>query len=78
LSSWLDPVADEKNIAWTRQFGDELNASSTGGAYVNYMANSDNAAAVRAAYEANFERLVEVKRKYDPGNFFNSSDIIKS
>jgi hypothetical protein len=78
LSSWLDPDADEKSIAWTRQFGDELNASSTGGAYVNYMANSDNPAAVRAAYEANFERLVEVKRKYDPGNFFNSSDIIKS
>ncbi|HUD96321.1 MAG TPA: FAD-binding oxidoreductase, partial [Woeseiaceae bacterium] len=77
LSSWLDPDADEKNIAWTRQFGDELNASSTGGGYVNYMANSDNPAAVRAAYEANFERLVEVKRKYDPGNFFNSSEIIK-
>lgn len=77
LSSWLDPDSDEKNVAWTRQFGDELNASSTGGAYVNYMANSDNPAAVRAAYEANFERLVEVKRKYDPGNFFNSSEIIK-
>ena len=41
------------------------------------MANSDNPAAVRAAYEANFERLVEVKRKYDPDDFFNSNEIIK-
>lgn len=76
MASWLDPDADEKNIAWARQFGDELNSSSTGGAYVNYMANSDNPAAVRVAYEANFERLVSVKRKYDPDDFFNSNEII--
>jgi hypothetical protein len=76
LSSWLDPEADEQNIAWTRQFGDELNSLSTGGAYVNYMANIDNPTAVQAAYEANFERLVEVKRKYDPEDFFNSKQII--
>ncbi len=78
LSSWLDPDADEKNIAWTRQFGDELNSLSTGGAYVNYMADGDNPAAVRAAYESNFERLVEVKRKYDPDGFFNKGEIIES
>ena len=77
LSSWLDPEADERNIAWTRQFGDALNALSTGGAYVNYMANTDNPAAVRAAYEANFERLVEVKRKYDPDDVFNSGQMIR-
>lgn len=75
LSSWLDAEEDEQNIAWTRQFGDELNSFSTGGAYVNYMANSDNPAAVRAAYEDNFERLVDIKRKYDPDNFFNSGEI---
>ena len=75
LSSWLEPDADERNIAWTRQFGDELNSLSTGGAYVNYMANSDDRAAVRAAYEGNFERLMEVKRKYDPDDFFSSNEI---
>ncbi len=77
LSSWLDADADEKNIAWSRRFGDELNALSTGGAYVNYMGNSDSPAAVRAAYEANFERLVDVKRKYDPDDFFNVNQILK-
>ena len=77
LSSWLDPEADEQNIAWTRQFGDELNSFSAGGAYVNYMANSDDPTAVRAAYEANFGRLVEVKRKYDPDDFFNPGEILK-
>ena len=77
LSSWLEPEADEQNIAWTRQFGDQLNSFSTGGAYVNYMANADNPAAVRAAYEANFERLADVKRKYDPDGFFNPGEILK-
>lgn len=76
LGSWLDPAADEQNIAWTRNFGDELKAYSTGGAYVNYMARDASADNVRAAYEANFERLVAVKRKYDPDNFFSSNQNI--
>ena len=78
VSAWLEAEDDERNIAWTRQFGDALSASSTGGAYVNYMANSDDPEAVRAAYEANFERLASVKRKYDPDDFFNSGELLKS
>jgi FAD/FMN-containing dehydrogenase len=77
LASWLEPAEDERNIAWTRRFGDELRSFSTGGAYVNYMANSEDPAALRAAYEANFERLVEVKRKYDPDDFFNRNEILR-
>jgi FAD/FMN-containing dehydrogenase len=75
LGSWLDASEDEKNIAWTRMFGDELKSFSTGGAYVNYMAD-ESAASVRGAYEANFQRLVAVKRKYDPANFFSSNQNI--
>jgi FAD/FMN-containing dehydrogenase len=76
LSSWVDRSEDEKNIAWTRKFGDELKAFATGGAYVNYMAGDESAANVRAAYEANFQRLVTVKRKYDPNNFFSGNQNI--
>ena len=76
LSSWMDPADDERNIAWTRATGDELKSFSEGGAYVNYMADED-AANVRAAYEANFDRLVEVKRQYDPDNFFKANQNIR-
>jgi FAD/FMN-containing dehydrogenase len=76
LGSWLDASADKKNIAWTRKFGDELKSFSTGGAYVNYMASDESAESVRGAYESNFQRLVETKRKYDPTNFFSSNQNI--
>ena len=73
LSRWTDPADDDASIAWTRSVGDELRQHATGGAYVNYMAADEDAARVRATYEANFRRLVEVKRKYDPENFFSSN-----
>ena len=76
FGTWLDPSEDEKNNAWVRAVGDEIRSFSTGGAYVNYMAGDEPAENVQAAYEANFARLREVKRKYDPTNFFNSNQNI--
>jgi hypothetical protein len=40
------------------------------------MASDESADNVRAAYEANFKRLVTVKRKYDPTNFFSGNQNI--
>jgi FAD/FMN-containing dehydrogenase len=76
FGTWLKPEEDERNIAWVRNFGDELKPFATGGAYVNYMADDEGADNVRAAYEANYQRLVEVKRKYDPTNFFSGNQNI--
>ena len=66
---------DDKNIAWSRAVGDELRSFSSGGAYVNYMSDED-AEAVKAAYEANYRRLVDIKRKYDPDNFWSGNHNI--
>ncbi len=76
LGTWLEAAEDDDNIAWVRSFGDELKAFATGGAYVNYMAGDEGTASVRAAYESNFKRLVDVKRKYDPTNFFSGNQNI--
>ena len=43
---------------------------------MNYMAGDESAEAVKSAYEANFQRLVAVKRKYDPDNFFSGNQNI--
>jgi FAD/FMN-containing dehydrogenase len=75
LGTWFDASKDPQNIAWVKTFGDELKAFSTGGAYINYMAD-ESAGSVRAAYEANLNRLIEVKRKYDPTNFFSGNQNI--
>ena len=76
LSTWLNPDEDEANIAWTRKTGDKLKQFGTGSGYVNYMAD-EGEAAVKAAYEVNLERLIEVKRKYDPSNVFSANQNIK-
>jgi FAD/FMN-containing dehydrogenase len=76
LGIWEDALKNEEYIAWTRKVGDELRAYATGGAYVNYMSD-DGEAAIKATYEANFNRLIEVKRKYDPDNFFSSNQNIR-
>ena len=45
--------------------------STSGGGYLNYGAPDEPIERVRAAYgDANFERLQQVKRRYDPHNLF--------
>ncbi len=76
LGTWIDAAEDEANIAWTRAVGNKIREFSTGGAYINYMPDDSSPERVKAAYEANFQRLVAVKRKYDPDNFFNANQNI--
>jgi hypothetical protein len=76
LAGWRDAADDQKNIAWTRSSGDTLKKFATGAGYVNYMTDDESAARVRATYEANFQRLVEIKQEYDPTNFFSGNQNI--
>jgi FAD/FMN-containing dehydrogenase len=47
-----------------------------GGAYVNFMAD-EGQERVRASYGENYDRLAELKRKYDPGNVFHVNQNIQ-
>ena len=76
LTVWKDSGDDDKNIKWTRGFGDAMKPWATGAGYVNYMTDDEGAERIRATYEANYERLVAVKRKYDPTNFFSGNQNI--
>lgn len=76
LGTWVDATEDEKNIAWTRGFGDQLKKFATGAGYVNYMTDDEGAARIQATYEANLNRLRTVKKKYDPTNFFSGNQNI--
>jgi hypothetical protein len=67
-SGWTDPATTKENIAWTRDTYSELEPFFTGRRYVNYF--SDDDAQVRSAYGPNYDRLVDVKRRYDPENLF--------
>jgi hypothetical protein len=76
VSGWTDIAEDDKYVTWTRAFGDAMKALATGAGYVNYMTDDEGTARVRATYEINYDRLVAVKRKYDPTNFFSGNQNI--
>ena len=75
LSQWADPADTRSNIAWTRETFDALAPYMADRRYVNYM-SADDGGFVRQAYGPNYDRLVEVKRRYDPGNLFHLNQNI--
>lgn len=69
---WQDPrdqAAAETSMQWARETF-ALLEPHTKGFYVNTVASDDPAQRIRATYGANYERLVALKRKYDPQNLF--------
>jgi hypothetical protein len=42
----------------------------TKGVYANHLDADDGGSRVRAAYGGNYQRLADIKKKYDPANFF--------
>jgi FAD/FMN-containing dehydrogenase len=73
-SCWTDPAETEANIAWTRSSWAELERESGGGIYLNFSGFGEEGEALpRAVHSANYPRLVEIKRRYDPTNLFRST-----
>jgi FAD/FMN-containing dehydrogenase len=67
--SWRDAADDEANLDWGRRYYDALQPHSDQGGYVNFMSGDDQHR-VRTSYGASYDRLVTLKRRYDPGNLF--------
>jgi FAD/FMN-containing dehydrogenase len=71
-SGWTDPADTEKNVAWTREIFAAMGPYLAARRYVNYLDDDDVAAnPTREAFGPNYDRLVEVKKTYDPTNFFH-------
>jgi hypothetical protein len=71
-----DPANAELITKWTRDYWAAIKPYSLGGAYVNFLMEDEGAGRVKATYRDNFERLVEIKTKYDPDNFFSRNQNI--
>ena len=71
-----DPADNERMIAWTRNYWEALHPYSAGGAYVN-MFMEEGQDRVRAAYGTHYERLAQIKAKYDPTNLFRLNQNIR-
>jgi len=73
---WPDPADNEANTQWVREYYAAIAPLSQAGGYVNF-ASSDDQSTVAANYGVNFPRLQEVKRRYDPDNFFHLNQNIQ-
>src|SRR3984957_13734238 len=76
LSSWAEASEAERNIIWTREFWDAMRPFMASGAYVNYLEDEADPHG-RAAYGANYDRLLTLKNKYDPNNLFRINHNIR-
>jgi FAD/FMN-containing dehydrogenase len=75
-SMWENPSDTEKNVHWTRECYEALRPFLAGGAYGNYVTDEGEAVA-REAYGPNYDRLVALKNKYDPTNFFRMNHNVQ-
>jgi FAD/FMN-containing dehydrogenase len=76
-SRWDNANDDQKCIAWARQFFKASAPYASAGAYVNFM-TAEESDRVAAAYGSNYDRLVEIKKRYDPQNIFHLNQNIKT
>jgi FAD/FMN-containing dehydrogenase len=61
-------------IAWTRRRWAEMRELTGGGVYLNFAGlGEDNDQLARAGYGRNYDRLREIKRRYDPANLFRGN-----
>jgi FAD/FMN-containing dehydrogenase len=69
IAGWENPEADDEVIGWARGFFRSLIPYSSSGIYVNLL-GEDEDDRVPASYGTNYQRLVEIKNKWDPDNLF--------
>ena len=70
-SVWTDPADTEAGVAWTRETFAALQPQfGTGRRWLNYLGDDQAEDAIHAAYGPNYDRLRDVKRRYDPDNVF--------
>ena len=76
-AQWLDPGESEHHMGWIRDLWQALRPYATGGIYVNHLGHEDGADQILAAYGANYQRLAQLKKQYDPTNLFRHNQNIK-
>jgi FAD/FMN-containing dehydrogenase len=77
LSSWIDPRDSEANIRWTRELFGAVQRHVRRAVYVNMLDRDEGEQRVRDAYGENYERLLRLKARFDPTNFFRLNQNIR-
>jgi FAD/FMN-containing dehydrogenase len=70
-----DPANVDAITRWARDYWEALHPYSAGGAYINFMME-EGEDRIRASYRGNYDRLAEIKGRYDPDNLFRTNQNI--
>lgn len=71
-----DPALAGDLTGWAKRYWQAIHAHTRAGGYVNFMMGDGDQARLAATYGPNFDRLVALKAKYDPTNFFHHNQNI--
>jgi len=69
MAQWTDATENGKHIGWTRDMAKALEPHSSG-SLLNFL-SENNPDDIHTAFGSNYLRLVDLKTKYDPTNFFS-------
>ena len=75
-TQWETLEETQANIAWTKEFWAALKLFLADASYINYIGD-EGEEGIRRSYGAKLDRLVALKTKYDPTNFFHFNQNIK-
>jgi len=75
IGAWEpDEPREEEFMRWVREAHERVRPFTTGRTYVNFQSADEGRDRLRASYGANADRVVAIKRAYDPGDVFLSLD----
>jgi FAD/FMN-containing dehydrogenase len=79
MGDWRDARETPRHVEWIREAWKRLSPHSTGAVYLNYLGREERDAEslAQASYGANYDRLVQIKAKYDPTNLFRLNHTFK-
>jgi len=75
IGVWTDPAEDDAQIGWNTKLSNDLKPYSADSAYLNFIGD-EGSDRVRRTFGAKYDKLVELKRKYDPQNVFRYNQNI--
>jgi FAD/FMN-containing dehydrogenase len=73
---WTDAADDARVISWAREFFTAATPFAAGSVYINFLTQEEGGR-IHEAYGGNYDRLVQVKRRYDPDNLFRFNHNIR-
>ncbi|MGH9309017.1 MAG: FAD-binding oxidoreductase [Vicinamibacterales bacterium] len=76
LAQWPNPADSERHIAWTRGFAEAMARYRSGDYLLNFLGEEPEDT-IKASFGSNYARLVKVKSRYDPTNFFRVNQNIQ-